>query len=70
MVAVPGEESKRSVIDVADADCWLWAALKEKAMPSSARAKMLIANRTRIMTLSTFSKKFWTLSNTSASNFL
>jgi hypothetical protein len=46
----------RSVIAAADADCWLWAALKEKAMPSSARAKMLIAKWTRIMTLNTLSK--------------
>lgn len=31
--------------------CWLWAALNEKAMPSSERAKRLIANRIKIMTL-------------------
>jgi hypothetical protein len=29
--------------------CWLWAALNEKAMPSSDRAKRLMANRTKIM---------------------
>ncbi len=31
--------------------CWLWAALMEKAMPSMAKPKMLMANRIKIMTL-------------------
>ena len=35
----------------AEAGCWLWAALNEKAIPSSERAKRLIANRIKIMTL-------------------
>jgi hypothetical protein len=35
----------------ADAGCWLWAEFREMAMPSSAKAKILIANRTKIMTL-------------------
>jgi hypothetical protein len=30
---------------------WLWAALSEKAMPSRDKAKRLIANLTKIMTL-------------------
>jgi hypothetical protein len=31
------------------ADCWLWAELNEKAIPSSERAKRLMANRIKIM---------------------
>jgi hypothetical protein len=36
--------------------CWLLAALKEKAMPRRAKAKMLMANRIKIMTLTTLSE--------------
>ncbi len=39
-------------------------------MPSSAKAKILMANRTRIMTLSILSKNRWMLFNRSASNVL
>jgi hypothetical protein len=35
----------------AEGGCWLWAALNEKAIPSSESAKRLIANRIKIMTL-------------------
>ncbi len=35
----------------AEAGCWLWAEFNEMAMPSNAKAKMPIANRTKIMTL-------------------
>jgi hypothetical protein len=41
------------------AGCWLWAELKEKAMPSSAKAKILIANRTKIMTLTAVLEMRW-----------
>ena len=35
--------------------CWLGAALKEKPMPSMAKAKRLMANRIKIMTLTALS---------------
>ena len=40
----------------AEAGAWLWAELKEKAIPSRARAKILMANLTRIMTLTALVK--------------
>jgi hypothetical protein len=41
----------------AGAWCWLGAALKEKPMPSMARAKRLMANRIKIMALTALSDR-------------